>query len=76
MTLAEQVKKICQSAHFQIHNISSIRKILSDDTMSILIHALITSRLDNGNALLYGISNTPLDKFQQTQNADATFKNS
>ena len=35
---------------------------MSDDTASILVHALMTSRLDNGNALLYGISNTLLDK--------------
>ena len=66
-----QIKKICQSAYFQIRNINSIRNILSDDTASILVHALITSRLDNGNALLYGISNTLLDKLQRTQNAAA-----
>ena len=71
MTVAELEKKICQSAYFQICNISAIRKILSDDTASILIHALITSRLDNGNVLLYGISNTLLDKLQRTQNAAA-----
>ena len=71
MTMADQIKKICQSAYFQIRNINSIRKILSDDTASILVHALITSRLDNGNALLYGISNTLLDKLQRTQNAAA-----
>ena len=44
---------------------------MSDDTASILVHGLNTSRLDNGNALLYGISNTLPDKLQQTQNAAA-----
>ena len=71
ITMAKQIKKICQSAYFQIWNINSIRKILSDDTASILVHALITSSLDNRNALLYGISNTLLDKLQRTQNAAA-----
>ena len=52
MSMADQVKKICQSAYFQIRNISLIRKILSDDTACILVHALVTSQLDNGNALL------------------------
>ena len=71
MTMAKQVQKICQSAYFQIRNITAIRKILSDDTASILVHALITSCLDNGNALLYGISNALLDKLQRTQNVAA-----
>ena len=71
MSVAEQIKKICQSAYFQIRNISSLRKILSDDTALILVHALITSHLDNGNTLLYGITNTLLDKLQRTQNAAA-----
>ena len=71
MTMAEHIKKICQSAYFQIRNINSIRKNLSNDTASILVHALITSRLDNGNAHLYGILNTLLDKLQRTQNAAA-----
>ena len=56
----DQVNKIYQPVYFQIRNNSSIRKILSDDTASILIHALTISRLDNGN----GISNTLLDYLQ------------
>ena len=67
MTMAETIKKICQPTYFQIRNIYSIRKILSDDTASIMVRALIISRLDNGNAL----SNTVLDKLQRTQKAAA-----
>ena len=44
---------------------------MTDDTAPILIHALITSRYDNGNERLYGISNILLDKLQRTQNAAA-----
>ena len=34
-----------------------IRKVLDDDnTATKLVHALVTSRLDNGNTLLYGIT--------------------
>ena len=43
--MAEHVKKVYQSAYFQIRNISPIRKILSDDTASILINALVTPDL-------------------------------
>ena len=34
---------------------SKIRRYLSQDTTEILIHAYITSKLDNCNSLLYGL---------------------
>ena len=34
---------------------SSIRKILTTETAATIIHALITSRIDNGNSRLTGI---------------------
>ena len=40
---------------------------------SLLVHAFITSRLDDGNALLYGISEYLLAKLQPVQNAAARF---
>ena len=71
MSMSDQVKKVCQSSYYHIRNISSIRKLLSDDTAAILVHAFITSRLDHGNSLLYGISGKLLDKLQRAQNAAA-----
>ena len=46
-------------------------QILDIDTASSLVHALITSRLDNGNSLLYGINDLQLNKIQRAQNAAA-----
>ena len=37
----------------------------------IMIHSYVTSRLDNGNCLLYGISDHLLTKLQRVQNAAA-----
>lgn len=65
------VKKVCQAIYFQIRNVNSIRKILSDESAATIIHALITSRLDNGNSLLYGINEQHLNKLQLCQNAAA-----
>ena len=62
MSMESHVKKICQSAFYHIRNINSIRKILSKKSASILIHAFITSRLDNGNSLLYGINKNLIKK--------------
>ena len=63
MSMENHIKKVCQSAYFQIWNLlSSIRKFLSKDTAEILIHAFVTSRLDNANALLNGIPEQQLKK--------------
>ena len=64
-------KNVCKATYFQIRNINEIRNVLDDDTAAKLVHALITSRLDNGNALLYGITKSQLKKLQQAQNAAA-----
>ena len=70
----EQVKRICQTVYFHIRNINSTRKILATETAAIVIHALITSitsRIDNGNSILTGISERSLRKLQLAQNAAA-----
>ena len=71
MTMETHVKKICQSSYFQIRNIRSIRNLLSDDSAASLIHSFVTSRLDNGNCLLNGISDALLKKLQLVQNTAA-----
>ena len=58
-------------SYFQIRNLYEIRKVLDYDTAASLVHALVTSRLDNGNALLYGITEQQLNKLQRAQNAAA-----
>ena len=71
LSMEDHIKNICKSTFFHIRNIHQIRKVLDDDTAANLVHALITSRLDNGNALLYGITDQQLNKLQRVQNAAA-----
>lgn len=71
LSMEDHIKNMCKSTYFQIRNINLIRKVLDDDTAATLVHALVTSRLDNGNALLYGISERQLHKLQFAQNAAA-----
>ena len=71
LCMDQHVKRICQSIYFHIRNVNSIKKILTDETAATIIHALITSRIDNGNSLLTGITDRLLRKLQLVQNAAA-----
>ena len=70
-SMDNHIKNVCKSTFYQIRNINQIRKVLDHDTAATLVHALITSRLDNGNALLYGITEQQLNRLQLAQNAAA-----
>ena len=61
---------ICKSS-YHLRNISRIRKYISFKTTETLVHAFITSKLDNCNSLLFGLPKNLLDKLQSVQNAAA-----
>ncbi len=67
-SLQTHVKSVCRSAHYHLRNIGRIRKYLDTDTAKLVVHALVTSRLDQLNALLYGV---PTHKLQRAQNTAA-----
>jgi len=71
LSMKAQVSNICKNVHFHLRNINKIRKVLDDNSTASLIHALVTSRLDNGNSLLSGINEGLANKLQVTQNAAA-----
>ena len=56
MTLKPHIiSNIVRVSSFHIRNISRIRKYLNPSAAEQIIHAFVTSRLDNGNALFYGL---------------------
>ena len=68
MKMDAQISFICSAGHFHLRNIGMIRKKLIADSAECLLHAFITSRLDHGNALLYGIPAYQLSRLQRLQN--------
>ena len=64
MSMSNQVSSICKSVHFHLRNISKIRKQITYAACEKLIHALITSRIDCGNACLYRIAEYQLHRLQ------------
>ena len=71
LTMEVQVTTICKSGFYYSRKINKIREYFSLKSAETLVHALVTSRLDFGNALLYGLSNTHLERIQKVQNAAA-----
>jgi len=71
MKMEKQVTSTCRSAWFQLHQVGKIRNYLSGDQTKSIIHALVTSKLDQNNSLLVGIPETLSSKLQKVQNAAA-----
>lgn len=71
MHMTSHINSICRSCYVHVRNISSIRPYLSRDATEKLIHAFITSRLDNLNSLLLGLPDYQIKKLQKIQNIAA-----
>ena len=71
LDLNDDVNKICFSCQYHLRNIAKIRKYLSEDTSQILVHAFISSKLDNCNSLLYGLPKHLLNRLRLIQNTAA-----
>ncbi len=65
------VVKTSQSAWHHLFTISKIRPYLSKDQTKCVIHAYVTSRLDQNNSLLSGVPDYLLYRLQKVQNAAA-----
>ena len=53
LCMSTQVARTCQGAYLQLHKIATIRKAHACKT---IVHALVTSRLDYGNAALFRVT--------------------
>ena len=71
LSFDDHISTICQSAHFHIRNIGRIRNLLSFDACATLVHALIGSRLDHCNSLLYNIADAKIERLLKVQNQAA-----
>ena len=68
LTMYDHVNSIAKSSYAQLRSIALIRRYLTQDAAATLIHSFVTSRLDNCNALLYGLPDNMIRKLQCIQN--------
>lgn len=52
MSLNAFFSNVCQTAFYQLYNLTQIRKYLSAKTV---VHGFVTTHIDYCNALLYGL---------------------
>ena len=71
LMMEKQVNAVSKSCFYQIRNVGCIRRYVTTDACKTLVHSLVTSRLDYGNALLYGIPKSSLTRLQKVQNSAA-----
>ena len=71
MDMKDQVAHTIRSCYSQIRSISKIRKYLNIDSAKKLVHAFVSSRLDNLNSLLINLPDCQLNRLQKIQNSAA-----
>ena len=71
LKMSTHITNVCKACFFHLHNIRRIKKFLSRDSLLVLLHAFITSKLDYCNSLLYGAPKKQISKLQRVQNAAA-----
>lgn len=69
LSFNSHVQTTCRSANYHIRALKHIRSSLTLDMARTVASALVTSRLDYANSLLYQTSDYNITKLQRTQNA-------
>ena len=71
LTFATHVKRVAARCFYQLRQLWSIRPALSADNARMLVHALITSRVDYCNSILCNAAASHLRPFQSVLNTAA-----
>ena len=69
LTFDQQVKNISRSSYSNIRALRQIRTALTRDTAKAVAAAIVSTRLDYCNSLLYGTTDTNITKLQRIQNS-------
>ena len=68
LTFNAHVTALCKACYFHLRSLRHIRRSLTDDMAKLIAVALVHSRLDYCNSLLFSTSQFNLDKLQRVQN--------
>ena len=68
LNMEEHVNSTVSLCYKLLGDVKCVRHLLSDKDTESLVHSIVSSRLDYGNSLLYGINKNVLQKYQHVQN--------
>ena len=71
LKMEQQVSVTCKSAWYSLFQIGKIRPYITQDETKSIVHAYITSKIDQNNSLLIGCPDHLTAKLQKVQNAAA-----
>ena len=71
LSMVDQITATCKATNFHFRNIGRIRKFFTKKSAETVIHALVTSHLDNNNALLARLPDTQINRLQKLQKTAA-----
>ena len=71
LDMQSHISKFCQLIHYSFKNIGHVRNLIDDETCKMLVHSLITSRMDYCNSLLCGLPKNSFARLQLLQNKTA-----
>ena len=71
LTFNAHITALCKACNFHLRSLRHIRRSLTDDIAVMIAVALVQSRLDYCNSLLFNISTYNLNKLQRVQNLAA-----
>ena len=66
--MVQHIRRVTGRCFYQLRQIRAIRKSLTVETVKLLVHAFVDSRLDYCNSVLQGVSAVHLQKLQTIQN--------
>ena len=68
LTFHKHTNLVSRSCYYHIKALRHIRHTLDTRAASLIAHALVSSRLDYANSILYGASQSTVSKLQRVQN--------
>ena len=71
LSFSPQISMIISQSYGQISNINKIRKYLTIENLRTIVQALVVSKIDNCNSLLYGVAEYEISRLQRLQNSCA-----
>ena len=71
LTFSPQISMVLSQSYKLICNVGKIRRYLTIDDIKCLVQAIVVSRIDNCNSLLYGLPEYEINRLQMLQNSCA-----